>query len=508
VSLAGSFNPTRPVSAPHTPRPTSTFTATETAPLVPSLATFLLTLFAYNVNPSIARFRASLAALLGRCPACVRGYVAAKRALEDQYLRDQSADRVAAFMRTLTQWEAGLLGDAATAPRWTDVLPTVRLLVVLDSALAGHPDVGRVIDTELAAQAASPSVADASAGVDYGSLPVFGEGLLPLLLPVRTGSSTGSTAPDPVVGFARTLLPPRGTIAAGQCLVDSLPSLERLLSLATSPQTATSPAGRDIWRALHDLLTRLAPSALDALLTGGDGSLQVERNERWLDDHCAGGTGEAWAGLVGTLCSKLGLSSATGTDAASQTSPAYNVDEGWLENLRCFALVLRQAQSALWLPPKNGWLAVMRGRRAPDPLGVLDSITGSHALLTRLSTQPAPSTAEINASLAIFLPLIRSLLRPKPAPPAKAGLFDPKGKGKEAEVVVLEPPEAAVDEYEALNPLVGAEAVKKAVWFLCENLQHPRFGIEVRTAAMTEGIKVRCPGGCCARRLFLISQSR
>lgn len=454
---------------------------------MPPLATFLLTLFAYNVNPSIARFRASLAGLLSRCPACVRGYVAAKRALEDQYLRDQSADRVAAFMRTLTQWEASLLGDAALV-RWTEVEPTVRLLVALDSTLASHPDIGRVIATELTAQAASDAGSGEiipTAGVDYGTQPIFGEGVLSLLLPVRGGPSTNVAAHESALGFAQTLLPPRGSILPGANLVESLPSLERLLSLATSPQTTASPAEHHIWRALHDFLARLAPSALDAILTGGDGSLQVNRNERWLDDYCAGGSGEGWAGLVGTLCTKLGLSSAT-TDAAFQQAPE-EAEESWLENLRCFALVLQHAQAALWLPPKNGWLAVMRGRRAPDPLCVLDSIMGSHALLTRLSTQPVPPTAGISDPLSVFLPFVRSLLRPMPAKPLKAGPFEIKGKDGEVEVVVLDGP---VDEAETLDPLVSAEAVKKAVWFLCENLQHPRFGVEVRTAAMAEGIKV------------------
>ena len=392
-------------------------------------------------------------------------------------------------MRTLTQWETTLLGEDLATTRWIDVRPTIRLLVALDSKLAGHADVSRVIASELAAQTASGSLPPApvvGAGIDYGSLPVFGEGLLPLLLPVPPLS--GTAAPDAVISFARTLLPARGIIAAGASLVNSLPALERLLSLATSPRTAAStPAERDVWRALHDFLARLAPSALDALLTGGDGSLKIDRNERWLDEHCAGGTGEGWAGLVGTLCSKLGLSSATTAEVAFQTPDS--ADEGWHENLRCFAIVLRQAQSALWLPPKNGWLTVMRGRRAPDPLGVLDSITGSHALLTRLSSQPAPSMAEINVPLSVFLPLIRSLLKPMPAPPAKPGPFDSKSKGKESENIVLEP-EIPIDVPEPLDPLVGAEAVKKAVWFLCENLQHPRFGVEVRTAAMMEGIKV------------------
>lgn len=420
----------------------------------------------------------------------MRGHVAAKRALEDQYLRDQSGERIGNFMRTLTNWEAQLLGDPATV-RWRDVAPTLRLLVVLDAALSSQPNVVRIFNAELDAQAAAEASAVEDAGLfavgptarplDYGASPVFGEGVLSLLLPAHGATPLSSAAPDRPAEFALSLLPHKLSITPGSNLFDSLPALERLLSLVTSTGFVTAAVERDAWRALHALLLRLSPSAIDSLLSGGDGALKVDRNDRWLDNHCRGGSGELWAGLASMLCSKLGAV----TDVDAESMFAQSSEPAWLEILACFAVVLREAQAGLWLPPRNAWLSIMRGRKAPDPVGTLDSITGSQALLTLLSTQPAPKPAEIAAPLSVFLPFVKSVLRPMPAPPAKPGPFDSVGKDDVVDLVALEDEE----ETPMLDPKIGADAVKKAVWFLCENLQHPRFGVEVRTAAMMEGIK-------------------
>lgn len=135
-------------------------------------------------------------------------------------------------------------------------------------------------------------------------------------------------------------------------------------------------------------------------------------------------------------------------------------------------------RSHLWLPLEDAWL------RSSDPLGILDSIVGSHAFLAHLSSDPPPPPAEVASTLSVFLPFVKAIMRPL-ASTQTGGPFQDNGGGRERDVIELDG-DASVTE-----SLIGAKTVKKAVWFLCEHVQHARFAVEVQRAAMSEGLKVR-----------------